>query len=64
MSLSVSILRALSISIHPRRRIEMLNEKAVFFATVVGVVLLVEYVITNGTMYRTAELWQSVGFRP
>jgi hypothetical protein len=42
----------------------MLKEKAVFFATVVGVVLLVEYVITNGTMYRTAELWQSVGFRP
>jgi len=24
----------------------------------------VEYVITNGTMYHTAELWQSVGFRP
>jgi imidazolonepropionase-like amidohydrolase len=24
----------------------------------------VEYVITNGTMYRTAELWQSVGFKP
>ncbi len=24
----------------------------------------VEYVITNDTMYRTAELWQSVGFKP
>jgi len=24
----------------------------------------VEYVVTNGTMYHTAELWQSVGFRP
>ena len=24
----------------------------------------VEYVITNGTMFHTAELWQSVGFRP
>ena len=24
----------------------------------------VEYVITNGTMYHTAELWQSVGFEP
>ena len=24
----------------------------------------VAYVITNGTMYRTAELWQSVGFKP
>jgi len=24
----------------------------------------VEYVITNGTMYHTAELWQSVGFKP
>ena len=24
----------------------------------------VEYVITNGTMFRTAELWQSVGFKP
>ena len=24
----------------------------------------VEYVITNGVMYHTAELWQSVGFRP
>ena len=24
----------------------------------------VEYVISNGTMYRTAELWQSVGFKP
>ena len=24
----------------------------------------VEYVVTNGTMYRTAELWRSVGFRP
>jgi len=24
----------------------------------------VKYVITNGTMYHTAELWQSVGFRP
>lgn len=24
----------------------------------------VEYVITNGTMYHTAELWQSVGFTP
>jgi imidazolonepropionase-like amidohydrolase len=24
----------------------------------------VEYVISNGTMYHTAELWQSVGFRP
>jgi len=24
----------------------------------------VEYVITNGAMYRTAELWQSVGFKP
>lgn len=24
----------------------------------------VEYVITNGTMYRTADLWQSVGFKP
>ena len=23
-----------------------------------------EYVITNGTMYHTAELWQSVGFKP
>jgi imidazolonepropionase-like amidohydrolase len=23
-----------------------------------------EYVITNGVMYRTAELWQSVGFKP
>jgi imidazolonepropionase-like amidohydrolase len=24
----------------------------------------VEYVITNGTMYHTAELWESVGFKP
>jgi len=24
----------------------------------------VEYVITNGTMYHTPELWQSVGFKP
>jgi cytosine/adenosine deaminase-related metal-dependent hydrolase len=24
----------------------------------------VEYVITNGTMYHTAELWQAVGFKP
>jgi len=24
----------------------------------------VEYVITNGTMYHSAELWQSVGFQP
>jgi imidazolonepropionase-like amidohydrolase len=24
----------------------------------------VEYVITNGTIYRAAELWQSVGFKP
>ena len=24
----------------------------------------VEFVITNGTMYHTAELWQSVGFKP
>jgi imidazolonepropionase-like amidohydrolase len=24
----------------------------------------VEYVITNGTMYHTAELWKAVGFRP
>src|ERR1700722_15071233 len=24
----------------------------------------VEYVITNGAMYHTAELWQSVGFKP
>jgi hypothetical protein len=24
----------------------------------------VDYVITNGTMYHTAELWQSVGFKP
>ena len=24
----------------------------------------VEYVITSGTMYHTAELWQSVGFKP
>ena len=24
----------------------------------------VEYVITDGTMYHTAELWQSVGFKP
>jgi imidazolonepropionase-like amidohydrolase len=24
----------------------------------------VEYVITNGTMYHTAEMWQSVGFKP
>jgi imidazolonepropionase-like amidohydrolase len=24
----------------------------------------VEYVITNGTMFHTAELWQSVGFKP
>jgi imidazolonepropionase-like amidohydrolase len=24
----------------------------------------VEYVVTNGTMFHTAELWQSVGFRP
>jgi len=24
----------------------------------------VEYVISNGTMYHTAELWQSVGFKP
>ena len=24
----------------------------------------VEYVITNGSMYHTAELWQSVGFKP
>lgn len=24
----------------------------------------VEYVITNGTVYKTAELWQSVGFKP
>ncbi len=24
----------------------------------------VEYVITNGTMYHTAELWKSVGFKP
>ena len=24
----------------------------------------VEYVITNGVMYHTAELWQSVGFKP
>ncbi len=24
----------------------------------------IEYVITNGTMYHTAELWQSVGFKP
>ena len=24
----------------------------------------VEYVITNGTLYHTAELWQSVGFKP
>jgi len=24
----------------------------------------VEYVITNGNMYHTAELWQSVGFKP
>jgi len=24
----------------------------------------VEYVITGGTMYHTAELWQSVGFKP
>jgi len=24
----------------------------------------VEYVISNGAMYRTAELWQSVGFKP
>ena len=24
----------------------------------------VEYVITNGTMYHTAELWQSAGFKP
>src|SRR5581483_10032705 len=24
----------------------------------------VQYVITNGTMYHTAELWQSVGFKP
>ncbi len=24
----------------------------------------VEYVITNGTMFRSAELWQSVGFKP
>jgi imidazolonepropionase-like amidohydrolase len=24
----------------------------------------VEYVVTNGTMYHTAELWQSVGFKP
>ena len=24
----------------------------------------VEYVIANGTMYHTAELWQSVGFKP
>jgi imidazolonepropionase-like amidohydrolase len=24
----------------------------------------VEYVITHGTMYRSAELWQSVGFKP
>ncbi len=24
----------------------------------------VEYVVTNGTMYHTAELWESVGFKP
>ena len=24
----------------------------------------VEYVISNGAMYHTAELWQSVGFKP
>ena len=24
----------------------------------------VEYVITSGTLYHTAELWQSVGFKP
>ena len=24
----------------------------------------VEFVITNGTMYNTSELWQSVGFKP
>jgi imidazolonepropionase-like amidohydrolase len=24
----------------------------------------VEYVITNGIMYNSAELWQSVGFKP
>jgi imidazolonepropionase-like amidohydrolase len=24
----------------------------------------IEYVITNGTMFHTAELWQSVGFKP
>ena len=24
----------------------------------------VDYVITNGVMYHTAELWQSVGFKP
>jgi imidazolonepropionase-like amidohydrolase len=24
----------------------------------------VEYVITNGGMYHTAELWHSVGFKP
>jgi imidazolonepropionase-like amidohydrolase len=24
----------------------------------------VEYVISNGVMYHTAELWQSVGFKP
>jgi len=24
----------------------------------------VEYVISNGTMYHAAELWQSVGFKP
>jgi imidazolonepropionase-like amidohydrolase len=24
----------------------------------------VEYVVTNGTMFHTAELWQSVGFKP
>jgi imidazolonepropionase-like amidohydrolase len=24
----------------------------------------VEYVITNGTMYHTTELWQAIGFKP
>ncbi len=24
----------------------------------------VEYVVTNGAMFRAAELWQSVGFKP
>jgi imidazolonepropionase-like amidohydrolase len=24
----------------------------------------VEYVVTNGIMFHTAELWQSVGFKP